>query len=219
MSRQDDQAGSAPGEGAARLLRLGVLLSGGGRTLQNIHDCIARGELRAKIACVVSSRPKVYGVERAGKLGLTVHVVSRKDTAGAEFHDRIRAHLLEANVDLVCMAGFSCWWRIPAEFAGRVMNIHPALLPEFGGQGSYGDQVHAAVLAAGRRSSGCTVHFCDDRYDHGPIILQRQVPVLEDDTVESLSARVFEQECIAYPEAIRLYVAGAISVRDEKPAN
>jgi len=184
--------------------RLGVLISGSGRTLQNIHDRIADGSLDAEIACVISSRADAYGVQRARDAGLPVHVVSRRHVPDPDFHDRITQHLVDAGVDLVCLAGFNTLYRIPPLLAGKVINIHPALLPEFGGRGFYGLRVHEAVLAAGRWESGCTVHFCDNEYDHGPIILQRRVPVLDGDTPESLAARVFEQECIAYPEAIRL---------------
>ena len=98
--------------------------------------------------------------------------------------------------------------------AGRVINIHPALLPEFGGRGMYGMRVHRAVLDAGRKIAGCTVHFCDNQYDHGPVILQRSVPVLPDDTPERLATRVFEQECVAYPEAITLFAQGRIEWKD-----
>ena len=110
----------------------------------------------------------------------------------------------KADVDLVTLAGFLCHLEIPDDFAGRVMNIHPALIPAFCGKGMYGEKVHAAVLERGCKVSGCTVHFADNEYDHGPIILQRAVPVLDDDTPDTLAARVFEQECEAYPEAIRL---------------
>ena len=96
------------------------------------------------------------------------------------------------------------------------MNIHPALLPDFGGKSYYGHRVHEVVLAAGCAESGCTVHFCDNLYDHGPIILQRRVPVLPDDTPDTLAARVFEQECIAYPEAIRLYAAGRLRINGDR---
>lgn len=198
----------------ARHPRLGILLSGGGRTLQNIHDHIASDELPASIVCVISSKPDAYGVERARKIGLVTHVVSRKLTPDPLFHDSIAHHLSEAHVDLVCMAGFNTLWRIPSEYEGRVINIHPALLPDFGGKDHYGMRVHRAVIAAGRRISGCTVHVCDNEYDHGPIVLQRKVPVVPDDTPEMLADRVFEQECMAYPEAIRMFAEGRVTVGD-----
>jgi phosphoribosylglycinamide formyltransferase-1 len=199
----------------ARPLRIGALISGGGRTLMNLADRIEAGELDATIAIVISSRANAVGVERARGRGLDVHVVRQRDF-GSEpaMHDAITRLLVDADVELVCLCGYLRWLRIDEPFIGRVMNIHPALLPDFGGKGMYGDRVHAAVLDAGRAESGCTVHFVDDRYDHGPIILQRRCPVLRDDTTATLGARVFEQECIAYPEAIRLFAEGRLSIRD-----
>jgi folate-dependent phosphoribosylglycinamide formyltransferase PurN len=141
-------------------------------------------------------------VKRAGELGLPAVVVERKLLSTAAFQAGITEAIADA--ELVCMAGFLSLWSIPDAWFGRVINIHPALLPRFGGFGMHGRHVHEAVLAAGETVSGCTVHFCDNEYDHGPIILQRTVPVLPNDTPDSLAARVFEQECIAYPEAIRL---------------
>jgi folate-dependent phosphoribosylglycinamide formyltransferase PurN len=122
------------------------------------------------------------------------------------------ARLDERKVDLVCMAGFLSYWIIPDRYLGRVMNIHPALLPAFGGEGMYGHHVHEAVLARGCKVSGCTVHFVNNTYDDGPIVLQRAVPVRAEDTPDRLAARVFEQECIAYPEAIRLFAEGRLRI-------
>ncbi|MBI4718093.1 MAG: phosphoribosylglycinamide formyltransferase [Planctomycetes bacterium] len=195
-------------------LNLGVLISGGGRTLLNLHERILAGTLPAKIAVVVCSRAAARGVQRARDRGLNVQVVDRAGLAPKEFQDRITAAV--AGVDLVCMAGFLSLWRFPEEFVGRVMNIHPALLPDFGGSGMFGHRVHEAVLAAGRSESGCTVHFCDNQYDHGPIILQRRVPVLPGDSAESLAARVFEQECLAYPLAIEWFAAGRLRLQGGK---
>ena len=106
--------------------------------------------------------------------------------------------------------------QVPDDFLGRVMNIHPALIPAFCGKGYYGHHVHEAVLAYGVKVSGCTVHFADNEYDHGPIILQRAVPVLDDDTPDTLAARVFEQECEAYPEAIRLFAEGRLRIEGRR---
>jgi phosphoribosylglycinamide formyltransferase-1 len=117
---------------------------------------------------------------------------------------------------LVCLAGFLQLISIPEDFQGRVMNIHPALIPAFCGKGFYGHHVHEAVLAYGVKITGCTVHFCDNQYDHGPIILQRAVPVLDDDTPDSLAARVFQQECEAYPEAIRLFAEGRLRIEGRR---
>lgn len=191
-------------------LRLAVLISGGGRTLLNLHQRIVDGSLRAVINSVVSSRGDAAGVTRSRDAGLATVVVERRRLFPDEFQREVTQGI--AGVDLVCMAGFLSLWRIPDEFYGRVINIHPALLPEFGGAGMYGRRVHEAVLAAGKKISGCTVHFCDNQYDHGPIILQRTVPVVTADSPDTLAARVFEQECLAYPEAIQLFADGRISL-------
>jgi len=194
-------------------LRLGVLLSGGGRTLENLCERIQRGELQAEVAIVISSHPGVYGLERARHHDLRREVVDYRE-AGEGFSDRITGLLDSAGVDLVVLAGFIRHWRVPGRYRGRAMNIHPALLPSFGGKGFFGDRVHEAVLASGAKTSGCTVHFVDDEYDHGPVILQRVVPVLPDDDPHSLADRVFQEECIAYPEAIRLFGEGRLAIRD-----
>jgi len=200
---------------AERAIRLGVLLSGSGRTLQNFIAEIAAGRLNAQIAIVVSSRAGVRGIERARSAGVPAVVVDRTARRGVSFDDAITAALADAGVELVCMAGFLSLWHIPPPFDGRVTNIHPALLPAFGGPGMYGRRVHEAVLASGATESGCTVHFADNVYDHGPIILQRRVPVLPDDSPDRLAARVLEQELIAYPEAVRLFAAGRLRVQDD----
>ncbi len=191
---------------------LAVLISGGGRTMLNLHDHIERGALNARIGVVVCSRPDAAGVERARAAGLGVEVIERRRLDDEAFHDGVTGAV--SGCDLVCMAGFLSLWRIPSAMAGRVINIHPALLPDFGGRGMYGMRVHRAVLEAGRDRAGCSVHFCDNQYDHGPVILQRSVPVLPDDTPERLATRVFEQECIAYPEAITLFAQGRIEWKD-----
>ena len=197
--------------------RLAVLLSGGGRTLQNLIDCIGRGEIDAEIAVVISSLPQVKGVERARAAGLPVVVIRKKDHPDVDEFSRLIAETLdEYKPDLVCQAGWACYWRIPERWLGKVMNIHPALLPKFGGKGFYGHHVHEAVLAADEEASGCTVHFADNRYDAGPIILQRTVPVLGGDTPDTLAERVFEQECIAYPAAIRLFLKGYLQIQGDR---
>jgi phosphoribosylglycinamide formyltransferase 1 len=193
-------------------LRLAVLLSGGGTTLQNMIDLIARNELPATVELVIASRPDAYGLQRAAKAGIPTLVIPRKGIPPDEFSRRMQDAIRAARADLVCMAGFLSLWTIPDDYAGRVMNIHPGLLPSFGGKGYYGHHVHEAVINAGCKVSGCTVHLADNVYDHGPIIVQRCVPVLEDDTPDALAARVFEQECIAYPEAIRLFAEGRLRI-------
>lgn len=198
-------------------LRLAVLLSGGGTTLQNLLDHVADGRLRAEVALVVSSNAAAPGLTRAAQAGLAAEVVERKACASREeFSARVFASCRRERVDLVCLGGFLQLLPIPDNFAGRVLNIHPALIPAFCGKGFYGHHVHEAVLAYGAKVSGCTVHFADNQYDHGPIILQRAVPVLDDDTPATLAARVFEQECEAYPEAIRLFAEGRLRVEGRR---
>jgi formyltetrahydrofolate-dependent phosphoribosylglycinamide formyltransferase len=174
----------------------------------NLHRLIGLGRLDAEIALVVASRP-CKGVDLAAAAGMNVQVVSYKMSPDpGEYSRKITALLEAAGVDLVVMAGFLSMWHIPPHYLGRVINIHPALLPSFGGKGMYGHFVHEAVLRAGCKVSGCTVHFVDNEYDKGPIIIQRPVPVLEGDDGATLAARVFEQELLALPEAIALIAAG-----------
>lgn len=200
-----------------RKLRLGVLISGGGRTLLNLLECIKRGELNAEVSVVISSLSTVAGVERARSAGLPVKVIRRKDHPDLDaFSAKLDEELAAANVDLVVQGGWLCLWKIPTRYENRVMNIHPALLPSFGGKGMWGHHVHEAVLAAGCKISGCTVHFCTNEYDRGPIIVQRTCPVLDDDTADTLAERVFEQECLAYPEAIRLFAEGRLRVEGNR---
>ena len=197
----------------ANPIRLGVLLSGGGRTLENILDHIRAGELAADVAIVIASRPGIRGIEVGKAAGVPTHLVRPKEYPGVQAYSDAMVKLLDdARVDLVLLAGFLSYWIIPQRYLGRVMNIHPALLPSFGGKGMYGHHVHEAVLARGCKVSGCTVHFVDNEYDEGPIILQRAVPAYAEDTPDDLAARVFEQECIAYPEAIRLFSEGRLRV-------
>lgn len=197
-------------------LQLAVLISGGGRSLQNLIDLINAGKLNARIAVVISSLSKVKGVERARAAGLPVEIIRRRDFADtASFSDAI-VHVLDRyNVQLAVQAGWTCLWHIPEGWFGRVMNIHPALLPKYGGKGYFGHRVHEAVLAAGEPQSGCTVHFANNEYDAGPVILQRVIAVQPDDTPDTLAARVFEQECIAYPVAIRLFAEGRLKLQGD----
>ncbi len=186
--------------------RLAVLISSGGRSALNIHAACTRGEIEgARVALVIAHRHEIEGVVRCREAGLRVAVIP----AGADLDDRIDATLRAAEIDLICLAGYLRHFRVGTAWRGRVLNIHPALLPEFGGQGMYGARVHRAVLAAGRSESGCTVHEVDDEYDHGRVILQRKCAVLRDDSAETLAARVFKEECIAYPHAIRLALLAA----------
>ena len=197
----------------ANPIRLGVLLSGGGRTLENILDHIRAGKLPAEVAVVIASRPNIRGIEIGKAAGVPTHLVRPKEYPTVEAYSDAMVKLLDdARVDLILLAGFLSYWIIPQRYLGRVMNIHPALLPSFGGKGMYGHHVHEAVLARGCKVSGCTVHFVDNEYDEGPIILQRAVPTYAEDTPDDLAARVFREECIAYPEAIRLFAEGRLRV-------
>ncbi len=180
-------------------LRVGILLSGGGRTLQNILDRSHDGSLAVKVVCVIADRADVFGIERARQNDIPYAI--EKDQA------QTFAFLREHRVELVCLAGYLRLLQVPEDFAGRMLNIHPSLLPKHGGKGCYGEHVHKAVLDAGDQESGCTVHDVNARYDEGAVLLQKRVAVLPDDDVASLAARVFEAECEAYPEAIRLWIA------------
>ena len=198
-------------------IRLVILVSGSGTTLQNLLDCCRQARLAAQVVQVISSHAGVFALERARQAGIPSAVVNRKEAGSvAEFSRRIFDLCREARADLVCMAGFLQLLPIPDDFLGRVMNIHPALIPAFCGKGFYGPRVHEAVLAAGVKVTGCTVHFADNQYDHGPIILQRPVPVLDDDSPDTLAARVFEEECEAYPEAIRLFAEGRLRIEGRR---
>jgi len=189
--------------------KLAVLLSGGGTTLQNLIDHCHDGRLPADIVQVISNRPGAYGLERARLAGIATTVIERREQPSLEaFGERIFEVVRQSGADLVCLAGFMHYLPIPPDYAWRVLNIHPSLLPSFGGQGMYGHHVHDAVLAFGAKVSGCTVHFADEHYDHGPIIEQRSCPVQSNDTVERLAQRVFVEECIAYPHAILRILRG-----------
>jgi len=196
-----------------RPLPIAVLVSGGGRTIQNLADRIAAGTLDADIVCVISSQPKRYHVARVGDRAYPADAMRLKaypsrEAYSAAVFDRLR----DAGAELVVLAGWLNKLVIPDDFAGRIINIHPGLLPSFGGQGMYGHHVHEAVLAAGCKVSGCSVHFADQEYDTGPIIVQQCVPVRDDDTPDALAARVFAAECEAYPRAIQLIAEGRVRV-------
>ena len=193
-----------------RHLRLAVLLSGSGRTLENLLERSDGGMLPASVAVVVSSRADVRGARIAERAGVPVRVLPPGGQGVDRWSESIFAACREARADLVVMAGFLHLVRIPHDFAGRVINIHPSLLPAFGGRGFHGMNVHRAVLERGCTVSGCTVHLVDDEYDHGRVLLQQAVPVLSDDSPESLAARVFAAECQTLPEAIGRIAAGLL---------
>lgn len=193
-------------------IRLVALISGGGTTLQNLIDRIAAGSLHARIAGVVSSKADAGGNNKARAAGIPISVVEKRPG----FADAVWTAVREFRPELVCLAGWLHLVPVPEDYRNRVLNIHPALLPAFGGKGMYGRHVHEAVIAYGAKVSGCTVHFADDSYDTGPILVQRCVPVLEDDTADTLAARVFAAECEAYPATIELIATGRATVEGRR---
>jgi formyltetrahydrofolate-dependent phosphoribosylglycinamide formyltransferase len=201
-------------ETQAGRLQVAVFLSGTGRTLENLLTKRAAGELEIDIPVVISSRPGVRGLEVAAEAGVEAHVVSRREyPTPSAMSTRIRELLAPHRIDLILLAGFLSQLEILPEWEGRMLNIHPSLLPLFGGRGLYGTRVHEAVLASGMQVTGCTVHLVNAEYDAGPIVLQRSLPIHDDDTPETLGARVFALECELYPEAIRLFAAGRLVPR------
>ncbi|NLX95168.1 MAG: phosphoribosylglycinamide formyltransferase [Rhodopirellula sp.] len=194
-------------------LRLAVLISGTGRSLKNMLDRIDSGQLHAKVVLVISSTPTAHGLQFAEKAGIPIVVCERKNHASqTEYSREIFQHCHACRGDVVVLAGFIKRLTIPADFENRVVNIHPALVPSFSGKGFYGHHVHEAVLEYGVKITGCTVHFVDNEYDHGPVILQKAVPVMDRDTPDTLQSRVFAAECEAYPEALQLLAEKRVAV-------
>ncbi len=185
--------------------RLAVMLSGSGRTLVNLLDRIADGTLGAEVPLVIASR-ECPGAQRARDRGVPEVLVMPGEIPAERLGSLLRGNA----INWVVLAGYLKMVHIPAVYEGRVVNIHPALLPRFGGAGMHGDRVHEAVLAEGESESGCTVHLCDAEYDHGPIILQKRCPVLPGDTPRTLADRVFALECEAYPEALQLLIESSV---------
>jgi phosphoribosylglycinamide formyltransferase-1 len=193
-------------------IRLAVCVSGEGTTLQNLIDQIKKRRLKAEVVQVVASRPRIGAIARAEAAHLPLALANYHSRSKTEFSASVFEPIRHAKADLVILAGFLSLLKIPADYKGRVLNVHPALIPAFSGKGYYGVKVHEAVLASGVKVSGCTVHFADDKYDTGPIIVQRPVPVLEHDTIDTLAARVFKEECSALPEAISMFAEGRLKL-------
>ncbi len=193
-------------------IRLAVCVSGEGTTLQNLIDQIRGRRLTAEIVQVVASRPRIGAVSRADAAQIPMALANRNARSRTEFSASVFEPIRHSRADLVVLGGFLSLLHIPPDYKGRVINIHPSLIPAFSGEGYYGSKIHKAVIESGVKTSGCTIHFADDNYDSGPIILQRVVPVLEDDTAETLAARVFQEECKALPEAITMYAQGRLKV-------
>ena len=184
-------------------LRVAVLLSGNGTSLENLFEHIERG-LPARVVCVVASKESAFGLERARKRGVPAVAIARKQYADSRsFNDAIHAELAKHDAGLVACLGFLSIFEPREHYRGRAINVHPALIPAFSGKGMYGHRVHEAVLARGCKVTGATVHLVDDEYDHGPILAQRACEVRDDDTPETLAARVQAVERELVPEVIR----------------
>ncbi len=187
-------------------LRLGVLASGGGTNLQSIIDRSAAGKLDADVVVIISNNSRSGALKRARKHGIDAYHISTLTEGSDDALDRaLSQKLMDYNVDLVILAGYmkKIGPVLIESFPGRILNIHPALLPRFGGRDMYGIRVHQAVLDAGVTESGVTVHIVDSQYDHGSILEQRKVPVLENDTPEELAARVLVEEHKIYADVIQ----------------
>lgn len=202
---------------AARKLRVAVLLSGEGTSLENLCEQIDAGAVPAEVVLVIASRADAGGLRRAERRGIPAVAVPRRAFRDAHaFNDALHETLGEHDVDLVALLGFLSIFELRGRWEGRCVNVHPSLIPAFCGPGLYGHRVHEAVLAAGVPVSGATVHFADDHYDTGPILLQEAIPVLEDDTPDTLAARVQAVERRLVPEAIRLIAEGRVKVDDRR---
>ena len=199
-------------------LTVAALISGAGRTVGSLHQSIETRSIPARISVVIAHDEALPGVRRCRELGLKVEIVT--GGPGTETSDLIDRILLDHQSDLVCLCGYLRKFRVGERWRNRVINMHPALLPDFGGQGMYGNRVHEAVIASGRTTSGCTVHWVDEEYDRGEHIIQRRCAVNETDDADSLAARVFELECETYPEALQLIAEAGMtspSVRETAP--
>jgi phosphoribosylglycinamide formyltransferase 1 len=197
-------------------IRLAVCVSGEGTTLQNLIDRIRSRKMRAELVQVVASRPRIGAIARAEAARIPLALASYNARSKTEFSESVFDPIRHNGSELVILAGFLSLLRIPSDYRGRVINVHPSLIPAFCGKGYYGSKVHEAVIQSGVKVSGCTVHFVDNAYDNGPIILQRVVPVHDRDTAEVLAARVFKEECKALPEAISQYADGRLEINGRR---
>jgi len=198
-------------------INLAVLLSGSGTTLQNLIDRIKSGSLDADIKIVISSKTNAYGLQRAQQNNIPTAIIRPKDYDNFQlFNKSLWNTIRQYPIDLVVLAGYLSLIEVPPDFTHRIMNVHPALIPSFCGKGMYGHHVHEAVIQSGVKITGCTVHFVDEHYDHGPIILQEAVPVLEDDTPETLAERVQAKERELYPMAIQLFAENRLKIEGNK---
>jgi formyltetrahydrofolate-dependent phosphoribosylglycinamide formyltransferase len=195
--------------------QIAVLLSGNGTSLENLFEHMDRGDVPGEVAVVIASKEKAFGLERARQRGVPAIAVPRakyKDIGS--FNDALHEALEGYAVDLVALLGFLSLFELRGQYEGRVLNVHPALIPAFSGQGFYGQKVHEAVLASGVKITGATVHFVNEQYDRGPILAQEAVPVAENDSAQTLAARVQEAERRLVPRAIRWIAEGRVRIED-----
>jgi len=198
----------------SRPLRVAVLLSGSGTSLENLFEHIDGG-LPAEIVCVVASKKSAFGLERAERRGVPAIAVPRREyTDSTAFNDTLHEALEPFAPDLVCLLGFLSIFELRERYEGKTLNVHPALVPAFSGKGFYGHHVHEAVLEKGVKVTGATVHYASDEYDEGPILLQNTVEVRDDDTLDSLAARVQALERELVPKAIQLIAEGRVTIKD-----
>ena len=200
-------------------INLGVLASGRGSNLQSIIDAAEKGELAAAVRVVISNNSKAYALERARNHNIpAIHLSHKQFETSEEFDTALIGTLRKHEVELVVLAGYMKLIspKVCEAYRNRILNIHPALLPSFGGKGMYGIHVHEAVLESGAKISGLTVHIVDEQYDHGPIVLQKPVPVQDDDDPESLAARILPEEHKMYSKAIQLFAEGKIRVEGRR---
>ncbi len=200
------------------MIKIVVLASGRGTNLQAIIDACERGEIDGKVIAVISDRKDAFALQRARKHGIKDIFLNPKGLRREEYDKKLLEVLENLQPDLIVLAGYM---RILSPFVvrkyyGKIINIHPALLPSFGGKGYYGERVHRAVLEYGCKVSGCTVHFVDEEVDHGPIIVQRCVPVMEDDTPETLAERILIEEHKALVYAVKLFAEGRLRIEGRR---
>ena len=194
-------------------LQIAVLLSGNGTSLESLFERIDTGEIDAQVTVVIASREDAFGLERARRRGVPAIAVPRKAYSDTQaFNQALHAELAKHPVQLVALLGFMCLFEMRPTYEGRTINVHPALIPAFCGKGYYGNRVHQAVLDKGVRLTGATVHFVDAQYDHGPIILQEALYVLEEDTVDTLAARVQAMERELVARSIQLFAQGRLEI-------
>ena len=197
------------------MLKFAVMASGGGTDFQSLIDAVSAGKINAEICCLIAGKPGIYAIERARKAGIAAEVVQKKEFAGAdEFDEAVLKTLQRNQADFVVLAGYLniVGPKTIRAYENEIINIHPALIPSFCGMGMYGKHVHEAVIDYGVKYSGATVHFVNEEADAGPIIMQETVPVLENDTPETLAARVLETEHILLPKAVALMADGKLRV-------